>query len=317
MSGQQTPAQARVVDPILSEHARGYRQNALVATSLFPIAYVPSYGGNVIEFGKESFRLYNSKRAPGAATKRIRFGYQGRPYAIVPSALEATVPRELGVDAAAVPGINLASRAVNLVLRAMLLEHEYDSAVLARAAANYDNDHKVALTSTDRWTHSSSTPIADVEAGKEAIRSTIGVYPNTMVLSPRAKSALCSHPDLIGATANNGVRVVTMETLKAVFGIENIVVGAATSADASDALSDVWGNDVVLAYVAAGSGAEANNEEPSYGYTYAIQGMPLVEVPYWENNTKSWVYGVSNDMTPVLSGMTAGYLIQDAGAAHS
>ena len=105
MSGQMTPGQVRVVDPILSEHARGYRQAQLVATALFPFADVAAYGGQVIEFGKESFKIYNAKRAPGANTKRIRFGYEGKPYAIVPSALEAPVPREHMRDASQVPGI--------------------------------------------------------------------------------------------------------------------------------------------------------------------------------------------------------------------
>jgi hypothetical protein len=317
MSGQQTPALARVIDPILSEHARGYRQAQLVAMALFPMCFVPAYGGKVIEFGKESFRLYNSKRAPGSATKRIRFGYEGKPYAIVPSALEAQVPRELGVDAAAVPGINLATRAVNLVLRARLLEQEYDCAQIARNADNYDSDHKVNLSSTARWTHEDSDPAGDISDGAEAIRESIGMTPNTLLLSARAARALRRHPQLIGRVADNATRVVTLDTLRQVFEVDNIVIGAATVADDSDALGDVWGTDAILAYVAPGSAADANNEEPSYGYTYAIDGMPLVEEPYWDNSTKSWVYGVSHDATPVLSGMTAGYLIQNAGAAHS
>lgn len=315
MSGQQTPAQTRVIDPILSQHARGYRQAGLIARVLFPIAFVSAYGGQVIQFGKESFRTYSSKRAPGTATKRIRFGYSGSPYAIVPRALEATVPRESGVDAAAVPGINLASRSVNTVLRVLDLEHEVESAGIATNASNYDSDHKITLTGTDRWTHpSSSDPIDDVMNAREAIRKTIGMYPNTMAISATALNALKKHEDLIGRTSNAALRKVTLDTLREVFEIDNIVVGAATVANESDVLGDVWGDDVVLAYTAAGSDAGANNEEPAYGYTYAIEGMPLVEQPYWEHNSKSWVYGVSSDMTPVLSGMTAAYLIKGAGS---
>jgi hypothetical protein len=318
MSGQQTPAQARVIDPILSQHARGYRQAGLIARMLFPIAYVAAYGGQVIQFGKESFRQYSSKRAPGTATKRIRFGYSGAPYAVVPRALEAVVPRELGVDAAAVPGINLGSRAVNTVMRVLDLEHEVECAGIATNASNYDTDHKITLTSTDRWSHpSSSDPVDDVMTGREAIRASIGMYPNTMMISAKALRCLKNHDDLIGRTSNAALRKVTLDTLREVFEVDNIVVGAATVADDADALSDVWGADVVLAYAAAGSDAGANNEEPAYGYTYAIEGMPLVEVPYWDNSTKSWVYGVSSDMTPVLSGMTAAYLIKDAGLPHA
>lgn len=316
MSGQQTPAQARVIDPILSEHARGYRQGAMVSQFLFPVAYVGAYGGQVIEFGKESFRVYNSKRAPGTATKRIRFGYQGKPYAIVPSALEAVVPTELGVDAQAVPGINLATRAVNLVMRSRALEHEHDCATIARNAANYDNDHKITLAAGDRWTHPESDPVGDISDGCEAVRRSIGINPNVLILSPRVSRALRRNPQLIGRVADTATRVVTLETLKQVFEVENIVVGNATVADDADDLGDVWGADAILAYVSPSSGADVNAEEPSFGYTYAINGMPQVEMPYWEPSTKSWVYGVTYDATPVLSGMTAGFLFKDAGLPH-
>ncbi|MGH8039907.1 MAG: hypothetical protein ACREPD_19430 [Stenotrophomonas sp.] len=313
MSAQMTPGQIRVVDPILSEHARGYRQAQLVATSLFPFADVGAYGGQAIEFGKESFKVYSSKRAPGSATKRIRFGYEGKPYTIIPSALEAVVPREHMRDASQVPGINLGSRAVNTVLRSLALEYEVESAKLATSAANYDNDHKVALTGPDIWSNGASNPAEDVEEGKEAVRSSIGLYPNTMLLSAKAFKNLKQHPKLVDRSANTGIRKVTLDLLRQIFEVENIVVGGGVVAGTNDVFSDVWGTSAVLAYVSPGADVNANIEEPSYGYGYRIEGMPLVEVPYWDPNAKSWIYGVSNDATPVLAGMAGGYLIQGAG----
>lgn len=308
---QMTPGQTRIVDPVLSTHALGYKQAGLVATTLFPIGYVGMYGGNVIEFGKEAFKLYNSRRAPGTNTKRIQFGYQGKPYAIVPSALEAPVPRELMRDASKVPGIDLGARAVNTVMRSLLLEHEYNAAQLARSAGNYDANHKVALVGTSRWTGAASDPNADIRAGREAIRSTIGVYPNTALLSATAFSALQENAKILDRTKYTGRDSITTEILARLWNVQKVVVGEATVADAADAFGDVWGNDVVLAYT--NISADPNVEEPSYGYTYAIEGHPLVEQPYWDNSAKSWIYGVSFDNTPVLSGITAGYLIQDAG----
>ncbi len=313
MSAQMTPGQTRVVDPILSDHARGYRQAELVAPSLFPFADVSAYGGKVIEFGKESFKVYNSKRAPGTNTKRVRFGHEGKPYAIVPSALEVPVPRESMRDASAVPGINLATRAVNIALRSQLLEYEADAAAIAIAVANYDNNHKVALTGTDVWTNDASDPAGDIEAGKEAVRSSIGLYPNTLLLSAKAFSACKRNVKLIDRTANTGIRKVTLDLLRQIFEIENIVVGSGVVAGDDNAFGDVWGTSAVLAYVSPGADVNANIEEPSYGYGYRIEGMPLVEQPYWDNSAKSWIYGVSNDATPVLSGMAAGFLIQGAG----
>ncbi|HCT25280.1 MAG TPA: hypothetical protein DIW85_03595 [Stenotrophomonas sp.] len=313
MSAQMTPGQVRVVDPILSEHARGYRQAQLVASVLFPFADVAAYGGRVIEFGKESFKVYNSKRAPGAATKRVRFGYEGKPYSIIPSSLEAVVPREHMRDANAVPGINLATRAVNVVLRSQLLEYEVECAGIATNPNSYDNDHKVTLTGTDVWSNDASDPASDVETGKEAVRASIGLYPNTMLLSATAFSKLKKHPKIVARSADSGIRKVTLDLLRQVFEIENIVVGAGVVAGANDEFGDVWGTSVVLAYVSPGADVNANAEEPSYGYGYRIEGMPLVEEPYYDKNAKSWIYGVSNDATPVLAGMAAGYLIQGAG----
>jgi hypothetical protein len=308
-----TPGQARIVDPILSTHAQGYKGAGLVAQSLFPTGYVGTYGGNVIQFGKEAFRLYNSRRAPGSATKRIQFGYQGKPYAIVPGALEAPVPRELMRDASKVPGIDLGSRATTTVMRVMQLEREYNCAQLARGAGNYDANHKVALVGTSRWTGAASDPSADVRAGKEAIRSTIGVYPNTALLSATAFSACQENAKILDRVKYTSKDSITTEILARLWGVQNVVVGEATVADAADTFGDVWGNDVVLAYTNVST--DPNVEEPSFGYTYTIEGHPMVEQPYWDANAKSWIYGVSYDNTPVLSGITAGFLIQDAGAA--
>lgn len=313
---QQTTNQSRVIDPILSNHARGYRQGNLIGRVLFPLAPVPAYGGQVIEFGKEAFRLYNSKRAPGAATKRIDLGYAGKPYTITPSALEAKVPRELMKDATQVPGINLATRAVNTVLRSLQLEHEVACATAATTLANYPVSNRVTLAGGTRWTQAGSTPVSDVMTGREAIRAAIGMYPNVLVLSAKTFRALKTNADILGRLSTSATKVVTEDLLATIFEVAQVVVGTATVATGSaDTLGDVWGNDAVLAYVAPDGGdLGANAEEPAYGYTYHIEGMPAVEEPYWDQNAKSWIYGVSFDNTPVLAGMAAGYLLKDAGA---
>lgn len=313
---QQTPGQARVVDPILSDHARGYKRAGNIGKILFPVAFVPAYGGKVIEFDKAAFRLHNSKRAPGTNTKRIDRGYAGKPYAIVPSALEAKVPRELMRDAAQVPGIDLAGDAVDVVMSSLELEHEYDSAQLARNASNYDSDHKVALVGAARWTGASGDPVKDVETAIEAVRATIGIRPNTVALSATAFGACKSNAKILDRIKYTGRDSVTTDILATLFGVKRVVVGEAVVATgADDDFGDVWGDDVIVAYVAEGQANDRRNAaEPSFGYTYAIPGMPMVENPYWDQSAKSWIYGVSNDATPVLAGMTAGYLIQNAGA---
>lgn len=307
-----SPRQVRVVDPILSTHARGYRQSQLIGTKLFPIAPVAAYGGKIITFGKEAFRLYNTKRAPGSRTKRISFGYEGDPYAIVPSALEAPVPREWMTDATQVPGIDLGARAVNLVLRVMQLAHEHECANLALNAAKYDADHKVKLVGGDRWTSPDSDPSKDIETAKEAVADSIGMEPNRLMLSRKALRGLKYHPKLIERVKHVNITSITIDILKTLWEVDEIVVGQARVATgADDAFGDVWGAGAWMGYVT--DNPDPNVEEPSFGYTYQIQGHPLVETPYWDDGAKSWIYGVTDDNTPAMGGMLAGYLIEDAG----
>jgi hypothetical protein len=65
----------------------------------------------------------------------------------------------------------------------------------------------------------------------------------------------------------------------------------------------------VLAYVPS---AVLGPEQPSYGYTYTLQGSPNVEQPYYERNRKSWMYPVTFERRAVITGMQAGYLIRNA-----
>lgn len=306
----------RVVNPILSEFARGYRQRQLVGAELFPLAPVLQYGGQVLEFGKESFRSYVTKRAPGTNKRRVKFGYAGKPYSITPSDLEGVVPYEHMRDAAQVPGIDLGQRAVSLALKSVLLTHEIDTAALATNAANYPSTHKITLTSTARWTSGTSDPIGDIAAGRDAIATSTGMDANTLVLSRSCYYALQRHPDIINRVATNITRTVTLDTLQAIFEVPRIIVASAIQATgADDTLSPIWGNDAVLAYVPESNGdANANMEEPGYGYTYYIEGHPLVLEPYSDRSSDSWIYPVSFHQSPQLTGILAGYLFKDAGA---
>jgi len=302
--------QARVIDPVLSTVALGYRLPEAVGEALFPRVNVNVRGGRIIQFGKEAFKLYNTRRAPGGATPRIQFGYEGVPFALASNALDVPVPRELQQDASVIPGIDLGTRAVNLGMRTNILSLEVEQAGLARNASAYDANHKVALSGTAQWSDYSgvSNPSKDVQTWKEAVRSTTGQDPNTLVLSKKAFNAVAYHPSILDRIKYTSRDAATPELLAALWGIANVKVGTMITFDDAGNATDVWGKDAVLGYTAIGS---LNQEEPSYGYTYTYTGHPSVETPWWDNNTKSWIYGVSFDRAAVISGITAGFLAQN------
>lgn len=311
--GIMTGAQARVIDPILSTVAQGYHNSEMVYPALFPVVPVDQRGGKIIQFGREDFRQYNTARAPGGNTKRVTFGYSGAAYALAQQALEGAVPFEHMQEANAVPGIDLGRIAVIKVQNIIQLGVEIAAAAIATTAGSYQAANKTTLSGTSQWsdqTSGVSNPSKDIQTAIEAVRAAVGKRPNTVVLGPKVWAALKTHPLIIDRIKYTGRDSITLDMLAALWDVKRVVVGDAIYEDASGALVDVWGKYVVVAYTEMGSLADAGL--PSYGYTYRLRNFPMVETPYQDRSAKSWIYPVTDELSPVAASINAGYLISAA-----
>lgn len=312
MSNQMTAAVARVIDPILTTVAQGYKNGAFVGDALFPQVPVNQRGGKILSFGTEDFELYNTGRVPGANTKRIQFGHQGLPFALEQHALEGVVPFELMEDANAVPGIDLAKRAINGTQNIIALRKEKAQADIATTAGSYDAANKTTLSSTAQWSDYSGTsnPANDIEVAKEAIRAKVGLRGNTVVMGAAVFKSLKNHPMILDRIKYTGRDSVTVDLLASLFDVKRVLVGDAVYRTAAGAVTDVWGKFVVVAYTDLSGAADMGT--PSFGYTYQLGGYPIVESPYADRNAKSWVYPVTDELSPVMAAANAGYLITTA-----
>ena len=307
---QMNPSQARVINPVLTEVARGYKHPERVGDKLFPVIPVGQRGGQVIQFGKESFKLYQTGRAPGADMGVVGYGYTGVDYALQDHALAGKVPIELMEEAAAVPGIDLGKGAVQQVLDIISLRLEYQRATIARTASSYATENKATLSGSSQWSHADSNPTAAIEVAREAIRAKTGHYPNVALLGPKVFSALKTHSRILDRTKYTSKDSLTTDILAGIWDIDQVYVGKAVYATDAGVFVDVWGKDVVLAYVAIESLASMGT--PSYGYTYQLRNFPVVEQPYYDNGKRSWLYPVIDSVAPVLAGAEAGYLFTNA-----
>ena len=309
---QMTTAQARQIDPILTTVAQGYQNGDMVGSALFPPVPVTQRGGKILSFGREDFRLYSTARAPGSNTKRVQFGHAGAAYALEQHSLEGVVPFEIMQDAAVVPGIDLGSSAVRKVQNIISLRTEKAQADLATTAGSYAAANKTTLAGTAQWSDYTGTsdPAKDIETAKEAIRAKTGKRGNTVVMGAAVFAKLKQHPKIIDRIKYTGRDVVTAELLAALFDVKSVRVGDAVYENAAGALADVWGKFVVVAYTDTAPAADAG--VPSYGYTYRLNGTPAVEMPYQDRNAKSWVYPVTDELSPVIAAVDAGYLISAA-----
>ena len=301
-------AQSRIVDPILTEHARGYSNAQMIGSILFPRVNMPTRAAKRIEFNREALRRVLTVRAPGTNIGRYTMSYKGLPVNLTQDALQAVTPVEFLEEANAVPGIDLQRESVDVVLAVIALSLEIQQAELARNPAAYDADNKVALAGADKWTDGGSDPAAQLEEGKEQIRKRTGRRPNTLVLSADARAAAKNHPKVRDHFKYTTSAAVSDEMLAQYFDIGKVATGDAIYDLDDDTTVDVWGQDAVLAYVAPEG--QRNMRLPSYGYTYQLRGHPFVEETVWDNNTRSWVNNVIDEQSPEIVGSDAGYLLQ-------
>lgn len=304
-------SQARVIDPVLTSAAQGYTNSEFVGGVLFPKVPVSQRGGKILSFGKEDFMLYATGRSPGQNTKRVSFGYLGSNYTLESHSLEGQLPVETLQEGLAVPGIDLSSLTVNKTQNIIALRLEKQQADVARNAASYAAGNKITLSGTSQFSdYTASDPVGVIEAGKEAVRKKVGKRANTAIIGAAVFSALKQHPKIVDRIKYTGRDVATPELLASLFDLERVLIGDAVYADDAGAFSDVWGKDIVLAYTDIGTVAEQG--KPSYGYTYQLGGYPVVEEPYFDRNSKSWIYPVTDEVAPVIAGVDAGYLIVNA-----
>lgn len=305
---QMNPAQARLIDPVLSTFAQGYSDPEFTGGLLFPAVPVDVAGGQVLEFGKEAFRRYSTQRAPGAAIKRMQTGFLGRPYALENHGFAGVVPVEIQRDALAVPGVDLGRRAMSGALAVVRRNLEAQQAAIALDAANYDANHKIALTGAGKWSDPASKPITQISDYREAVRSSCGRYPNLAHFSAIGWQAFINNPEVTDRIKHTQTGIVTEQIAAVLLQVDRVVVGKAIYADGADAFADIWGNSCVLAYTALGS---KEKEEPSYGYTYTLKGHPAVMQPWYDPDTNSWIYPALYERLPVITQLGSAFLVQN------
>ena len=314
-----TPAQARAIDPLLTQHARGYVPQNAVGQLLFPTVGLEARGAKVIEFSLENMGLPSSStaRSPGDPVHTESYGYTTDTVSLEDHAIDVLVPIELNQEANAVPKISLVNEHLDIALSRMSNQREKFRADLATDASGYAATNKTTLASgSTAWTASGSDPIEDVEVGKHAIMDgNGGLPPNVMVLSPNAFRALKSNDVILEQIKYTGAAPtrmnVTTGMLADLFDIDQVVVGNHRY-DNAGTFVHTWGNDVVMAYSDSSS---MSRRRPSYGYNYLLSGYPNVEQGRYDGDIRSWKYGYNESQKEYITMADSGYLITDAGVA--
>ena len=303
-----TLANARIIDPVLSHLALGFKPAEMVGTVLAPVVFVEKEAGKIPVFSDEEFREFNTERAIRAGSNVLQpEGMTTIDFALTEH--DVAYPIDYREESESL--FNKQKRGTLVAQRVIMQRHEREVAAMAQNASNYDSDHKVSLTTDDCWDQqSTSAPDVDIDNAKEAIRASIGVYPNTMVLGPAAFNALRNHPHIVEKIKYSTKAVVTTDMLQELLEIPKVVVGMGVTKSDAGVRSDIWADAAILAYVAPTppEGIERDEFDPTYAYTLRKKGQPTVDV-YTANGGKVKYVRNTDLITVKLVGATGAYLI--------
>lgn len=304
----------RQVDPVLTNLAAGYTNDEFVADVLLPVVDVDKEGGKIPRFGKDAFRLYNTERALRAQSNRITPEDVGT-LSVSLDEHDLEYPVDYREDAEA--AFDVESHGTYRATEGVLLRREKMVADMAQNPALYPAGNKVALSGSSVFTDPASDPEAVIATGREAVRAKIAKEPNTMVLGYRTFSVLKRHAKLRAILSDSRNRLLTLADMAAIFEVPRIVVGRGVQLSDAGVQSDLWGGNVVLAYVAAGGPPAANGRpvrspyEPSFGYTLRKRGSARVDTRV-ESGGKLSIVRYTEIYKSFILGSDAGYLITGA-----
>lgn len=302
----------RVVDPVLTQLAIGYANADLIAETLFPMVELEKEGGQIPVFGKEKFRVYNTIRALRAKSNRIQpENISGKDITLDEHDLEWPIDYREDQEAA----YPLRAWATDVVTEGIQLRREKYCADLAQDPTNYASGNKITLSGTSQFSdQANSDPEGVVDDAKAAIRGKIAKHPNTMVIGYEAWRTLKRHPALKALLSDNAKRLIRKEDLQDIFEVENIVIGMSLyAAENGDTVSDIWGDNIILAYVPKKRGdSKRLMYDASYGYTLRKKGGLGVDSRLEDGKVE--VIRNTDIYRPYLLGAEAGYLISDVSA---
>lgn len=279
----------RIVDPVLSTLTQVYSNNTYVGEKLFPLVKVNKTKGKIPVFGKDAFFIRDTKRALRANSNRIPttdfelVDYQTKEYDV-----------EMSIDYIEEKEANSSLQYQKHISRELsdmlLLNREKYIADLVQNVANYSSAMKKVISAGEAFDNEVSAlkPITVINQGKQAIRAKIGKYPNTMIVGIKTYNTLINHSTIKSIANSEGQGQAGLTTLKRIFEIDDIFVGEAVYTENGTTFQDVWGDNVVLAYVDKTDRKKRSEYNPSFGYTFQLNGKPEIDV-YYENGGKTKV----------------------------
>lgn len=293
------------INAYLSEVARGYNNNAFIAQTLFPTIYSEKEQIDIFQFNKEAFNIYDTERAIRANSNIISpEGFTKHTTTLTEHDLSYPIDYREEQES---KKVKLQLHATNVVTNGLQLKHEKSCADLVQNPDNYPNENKLILSGSSCFTDKNSDPQGVVDDAKDAVSKKIAQDPNVMVIGQDAWKTLKKHPQLKGLISDNLNKLITIDLLKQIFEIDNIVIGKSIFADKDKNFVRIWKDNIILAYVPE-LGNSRTEYDPSFAYTVRKKESLNIDEYTKEGNKVKYIRA-TDIYDPFLVGAEAGFLI--------
>ena len=258
------------VDAILTNISVAFMQEAyaFVASRAFPQVSVNKQTDKYFTYSQaDFFRDQVQRRADGTQSAGTGYSLSTASYSAEVYALHKDIGDQTRANAD-VP-LDMDMDATRFLTQQMLIRQEVEWAAAAFATGIWDTD----VTPGTLWDAASSTPIADIELGKNTVLAASGYVPNTVIMSYKVFSALMDNADIVDRIKYTSMDSVSEDLLGRLFNVDRVLIMAGTYNTAQEgataSYSQIGDKDVLLCYTPGSPGLMT----PSAGYTMVWNGV--------------------------------------------
>lgn len=321
-------------DPVLSQIAVGYKNEDAVGDRVVPVVRVQDRKGKYPKWGVESFRLPETRRSPRSKANATDFKVTWVPYDMEQHALDFEYSKEEREE------YDRIGRATNNGSALFNMERDgvkvtEDQLQLGREKRTGDRlrSNEIPgelLTGTAQWTSSGSNPVEQSREARRQIRAATGKRMNTMLVPSDPEDVLLDHPVVKSYIGDNGPQFVDEALLKRIFRVDNIIVASQVynvGTEEAPEFFDVWGRDVLFAYINQNPGPSQLEMSLAYNFRYdegqigagsagsndtAGQTSGTLPVLAWyDNNTETHIRRVKYEEKIQIVAPGCGYVLRE------
>lgn len=249
-----------------------YIQNAVdfVAMRAFPVIPVEFKSDSFYKYSAEDFlRDESQERAPGTESAGSSYGLSTGTYTCKRYALHKDIDDETRANSDSV--LDPDRDATQFLTQKQMIKMErFWAANAFKTGVWTGSSTGTDITPSNKWDTASGIPTQDVAAQKLAMKGKTGYKPNTMIVTGKVHEELKSNADIRAMLSYNERKIISAETMAAIFEVENYIIAdgiynTAAKGQTGSYSNILSANDCLLMYVEKNPGLM----KPSAGYTFA------------------------------------------------